>query len=252
YAKTAEKEVYSEDMKVVMQDPEGLVDCGLVEDADGNQYRTVKLGKQCWTRENLHTTKLSDGTPMTMFEIIGNTSKLPMEGTGYVPVINSKDTLPKEVSGYFYNYGAALSAVSPCPVGWRVATFDDYMNLYAYIQTTYDVSGTLNINKSTGSVGVNVAPYMCLPYYWNGKPLKSSTNETGFNYFYAGDINWSVNNGGYSFYRFEGRYDALLTSTVASGTSPWFMQTTGNTTWQKYFNSTVSYGQYIRCAKDAE
>ena len=254
YAKTADLVLYTEDMKVVMQDPEGLTDCGTVTDAEGNEYRTVRLGSNCWTRENLRTTKLSDGTPIPMFEVnqaAGN--KLSMTDIEYVPVVYSKDTFPKEVVGLFYNYAVALSPVSPCPIGWRVATFDDYMDLFTYIKDTYNVSGTLNTSMSKGSVGVNVAPYMCLPHYWNGKPLQNSTNETGFNYFYAGDINWSVNNGGSSYYRFEGRYDALLTSTPVSegSTYPWFMQTVGSSTWQKY-NNTVSYGQFIRCVKEPD
>ena len=253
YAKTSDFTLYTEDMKVVMPDPEGLVDCGTMVDADGNEYRTVRLGSNCWARTNLHTTKLSDGTPIEMFVVNRETNnKLSQTGAYYVPVVYSSDTFPKEVCGYFYNYGAALSEVSPCPVGWRVATFDDYMDLFAYIQTIYNVSGTLNTNKSTGSIDVNVAPYMCLPHYWNGRPLQNSTNETGFNYFYAGDIDWSVSSGGYSYYRFQGRYDALLTSTKASGNSPWFMQSTGNTTWQKYYNTSASYGQFIRCVKEPE
>ncbi len=257
YAKTSDFVLYTEDMKVVMQDPEGLKDCGTATDADGNEYRTVVLGSNCWTRENLRTTKLSDGTPIKAF-VVNTTdhTKLPMTECYYVPVVRGNDTLPKDVVGCYYNYGAALSKVSACPVGWRVATFDDYMELFAYVKETYNVSGTLNTNKTTGYIGTYVAPYMVLPHYWNGKPLQNGTNETGFNYFYGGDINWSTGNGGYSYYRFEGRYDALLTSTPASEGSdaPWFMQTTGSTnnTWQKYFNKNASYGQFIRCVKEPE
>ncbi len=46
-----------------------------ISDIDGNIYNTVKMGNQCWMRENLNTTKDPSGASITRYcysEIVGN------------------------------------------------------------------------------------------------------------------------------------------------------------------------------------
>ena len=48
-----------------------LFTCGTdtVTDIDGNVYHTVQIGQQCWMKENMRTTRYSNGMPVSVQEI---------------------------------------------------------------------------------------------------------------------------------------------------------------------------------------
>ena len=109
-------------------------------DVEGNVYRTVKIGNQCWMRDNLRTAHYSDGTIVPE-----NTS-----GTHSYTVPFFYDhtisTIPLEQRGYFYNWtcmmhGATSSNTVPsgvqgvCPAGWHVPSRAEWENLYEYLST---------------------------------------------------------------------------------------------------------------------
>ena len=109
-------------------------------DVEGNVYRTVKIGNQCWMRDNLRTAHYSDGTIVPE-----NTS-----GTHSYTVPFFYDhtisTIPLEQRGYFYNWtcmmhGATSSNAVPsgvqgvCPAGWHVPSRAEWENLYEYLST---------------------------------------------------------------------------------------------------------------------
>jgi len=95
-------------------------DCGHVVDVEGNFYRAVKVGDQCWMAENLKTTKYSDGT--SILGVYDN-------GATYL-----------ENYGKVYTWaaimgGSASSNLNPsgvqgvCPVGWHVPSEDEWQEL---------------------------------------------------------------------------------------------------------------------------
>lgn len=82
--------------------------CGPVMDYDGNVYKTVVIGDQCWMRENLRTTHYSDGTPIPR-HVSGSNIDAPYRFDGYYSYMNA-EILQKY--GYLYN-GYAVRGMVP-------------------------------------------------------------------------------------------------------------------------------------------
>ena len=134
----------------------GMRECpGLstITDYDGNQYTTVQLGDQCWMRENLRTTRYSDGT-----YIPAGTTTSTSEAYRYAPN-NNPDNVP--AYGYLYNWRAAMggtpsvgeipSAVQGiCPVGWHLPTSEEWDQLEDYLssQSAYYCNSYYNTSKA--------------------------------------------------------------------------------------------------------
>ena len=99
--------------------------CGTskVTDYDGNEYNTVKIGSQCWLKENMRTTHYADGT----FIPLGTDTNAAV-AYRYAPVGNESNVAQY---GYLYNWKAAMNGADysdaipsgvqgACPDGWHV------------------------------------------------------------------------------------------------------------------------------------
>ena len=121
-------------------------DMPTVTDYDGNVYNTVKLGSQCWTRENLRTTHYANGVNIPEGNTTSNTT----------PYYYDNDTLniALEQRGYLYNWsavmhGASSSDANPsdvqgiCPNGWHVPSYAEWIQLTDYVsgQSQYVCGG---------------------------------------------------------------------------------------------------------------
>lgn len=109
----------------------------IVTDVDGNIYNTVKIGGQCWMKENLRTTKYADETSIP---ISPDTST--MIAYRYYP---NNDSSNVNTYGYLYNWpavmhGATSSATNPsnvqgiCPTGWHVPSNAEWTQLTNYMK----------------------------------------------------------------------------------------------------------------------
>ena len=116
-----------------------------VTDYDGNRYGTVKIGTQCWMKENLHSTHYANGDTI----LLSNGGLSYMQGYRYE--LQQNDTLPAEC---FYNWQAATrglhSKSTPsnvqgvCPKGWHLPSQGEWENLIEHINSS---DFKLNSNK---------------------------------------------------------------------------------------------------------
>ena len=159
-----------------------------VTDIDNNTYNTVKIGNQCWMKENLRTTRYANGTSIPL-----GTSTSTITSYRYNPN-NNANNVP--TYGYLYNWpavmhGASSSSANPsgvqgiCPNGWHVPSNAEWTQLTNYVgsQTQYQCNNSSsNIAKALASTtGWNSSTIICAV----GKN-PSSNNATGFSALPAG------------------------------------------------------------------
>ena len=114
----------------------GMCGAMTVKDYDNNEYHTVKIGNQCWFKENLRSRHYADGTKIN--EGVATSSTTPY----YYDY--STSGMPLEERGYLYNWsavmhGAASSDANPsgvqgiCPDGWHVPSNAEMTQMVAYV-----------------------------------------------------------------------------------------------------------------------
>ena len=108
-----------------------------VSDYDGNVYNTVKIGDQCWMKENLRTTHYADGTTIAL----GNSSSTTP--CRYNP---NQSAANVATYGYLYNWAAVMHEESPseanpsgvqgiCPAGWHLPSLTEFEQLTNYLSS---------------------------------------------------------------------------------------------------------------------
>ncbi len=94
-------------------------------DADGNEYETVQIGTQCWTKTNLRSTKAADGSAIPA----GGSTISSTEPYYYD---YSSHSLPLATRGYLYNWPAANQV---CPSGWHLPSDAEWTTLTYYVSS---------------------------------------------------------------------------------------------------------------------
>ena len=213
-----------------------------VTDYDGNVYNTVKIGDQCWLKENLRTAHYADGMEIAMGSTTSN--NIPYR---YYP---NNDANNVATYGYLYNWvatmrGMASSTTNPsniqgiCPTGWHVPSDAEWTQLTDYVSSVpayWCSGGSNNIAKALASTeGWNTNTNNCAI----GNDL-ATNNASGFSAVPAGTCN------GLSFYNMDG-YAYFWSSTEKSSGKAWRRSLSYNIASMERNSGSTYYGRSVRC-----
>jgi len=197
---------------------------GIVTDVEGNTYRTISIGTQIWTAENLKTTKFNDSTDI---HLITDDKKWSYICTPSYCWYNN-DEQYKDTYGALYNwYVGATGKI--CPVGWHVPTDDDWIIIESFLGGE-DLAG-----KKMKEAGFN---------HWiliNDSHI--STNESGFTGL-PGGIRTSAG----SFHDIG--KENLFWSSTGNGTGAWYRVQSVYGDFNFRGCLSIRIGGSIRCIKD--
>ena len=166
-------------------------DSGVLTDVDGNIYRTVLIGTQCWMAENLATTKYNDETPISYI----HWNDLFTLSTGaYCVPDNSYPICQNFIKDYTNTYGLlynwyAVETNKLCPEGWYVPSDDDWKELEMYIGLSQSEADGID------GRGTNEATLRSSTIWWEGGCARGTDNY-GFNALPGGLVRFEYS--GYS------------------------------------------------------
>lgn len=136
--------------------------CGTVKDFDGNFYKTVQIGSQCWLAENLKVTHYSNGD--AVLNIIDSIQWKKLTIGAYCNYNNkSKNTIKY---GRLYNWYAVVDRRNICPTGWCIPTENEYQQLINHLGGEEIAGIKMQTTKDWSDDGFSINP--------NG------TNKSGF------------------------------------------------------------------------
>ncbi|MFN0188266.1 MAG: FISUMP domain-containing protein [Bacteroidia bacterium] len=155
-----------------------------ITDIDGNTYNTITLGTQIWTKENLKTTRFSNGDSIV-------TTSLPFnnDSTSIFQWYYNEDSLNLPVYGRLYTWYAVTDSRNVCPTGWHVPSEGEWTSLTNFLGgdsiagDKMKETGTSHWLSTTGTV-TNSSDFTALPGGMRGNP-------TGFNNLYTSGVFWS-------------------------------------------------------------
>jgi uncharacterized protein (TIGR02145 family) len=204
-------------------------DMPTLTDIDGNLYNTVKIGDQCWMRENLNTTAYKNGTPIPNVTAANEWENL-ITGA-YVRYDNV--TFWEDSYGALYNWYATVDPNGLCPTGWHVPTDEEYTVLKNHLGSANEAGGKMKSTRTEPD-----------PHPRWDSPNKGATNES----------NWSGLPGGGR--EDDGDFDDIgedgywWSSTEDSTDDAWFRGMEHNKSELGRDESSKADGFSVRCLRD--
>ncbi len=188
-----------------------ITSAGIIKDADGNEYNTIKIGTQIWTVENLKTTKYNDGTPIP--NVTDADAWISSKTGAYCNYENLESNVA--IYGRLYNWNA-VNTGKLAPEGWHVPTKDDWTALENYL-----IANRYNYDGHKG--GYEIAKSLCAKTNWelsseSGSPGNEpeTNNSTGFTALPGGRRGYNGE------FELIGKQGCWWSSTVNKGDSPYY------------------------------
>ena len=201
-----------------------------VSDADGNIYNTVKIGGQCWMKENLRVGKRING------------SKGMSDGNRIEKYCYDNDRANCKTYGGLYQWGEMMQyttqsgAQGICPKGWHIPTDGEWKTL----EMALDISQS-EADKS-GWRGTDQGKQMKSTSGWTNNG--NGTNSSGFNALPGGYRD------SYGSFNYLGGYGYWWSSSENSGASAWLRDLHYDNGQVSRYLGNKTAGRSVRCLKD--
>lgn len=206
-----------------------------VTDIDGNTYPTVQIGTQLWMKENLRTTKYSDGTDIPLVTDNSEWASNYNSGTT-LPMMswydNDQATYTANKFGVLYN-GYSVNPTTNgnknvCPISWHVPSDVEWTTLTDYLGGASVAGGKM---KSIGT------------QYWQS-PNLDATNESDFSSFPSG---YRTRYGDFGTIGYVGYWWSPHENSTDNARANFLFSEHGYTSWSFIGED---YGFSVRCIKD--
>ncbi len=197
--------------------------CGQpITDIDGNTYRTIRIGDQCWMAENLRTGHYRDGSAIP--NVRDNSEWSNLRGGAWSLYDNNSGS--ETTYGKLYNWYAVEDGRGLCPTGWSVPGNAAWTQMSNYLGN--NAGGKL---KTTGT------------QYWRS-PNTGATNTSGFSALPGG--------GRFSLGTFlsSGDDGYWWSSTESGATEAWSRRLSSLNGNISSYNSHKHFGFSVRCVRD--
>ncbi|MFN3783062.1 MAG: FISUMP domain-containing protein [Spirosomataceae bacterium] len=214
-------------------------DLNSVFDIDGNKYNTVTIGSQVWLKENLKTTKYSNGDLIPNPNLTESSvwSNLTTGAWCYIDN-NSANNL---LYGKLYNFYVIEDSRKVCPAGWRVPTEEDWQTLERNLGMSESQikevgwRGTNEGSKLAGNASL-----------WQNGELKSAVGfgNSGFDAIPSG---FRYISGVYGFLRSA---TFLWSSTATDNENAWVRNIVNDNSGVLRYPDFKRTGRSIRCVKE--
>jgi uncharacterized protein (TIGR02145 family) len=221
-----------------------------VTDVDGNTYGAVRIGTQCWMKQNLKTRKYRDGTPIAR-KLVGSPQVVGVAGLNDAVWYEVGTPLSYHADhGNLYTHGAVVHPKEICPVGWHVPSDAEWNSLVSFLDPSanlnapFDFNGIQVVSSSAGGALKSTETLPAPSRGWKA-PNGGATNSSGFEGLPGGARPATL-----EFVREISKGGAWWTSTPVLGDKAWFRGLqfdNGQATRAATFKNT---GNSVRCVKD--